>query len=106
MEKQYLYLADVAGQLPEIPKDSILSVSVLKEDKLDVTLFRFDAGQELSTHTSAFPATVQALSGEATMTVGKDKVLLKTGSYLYIAPNQPHALVCKTPFTMLITLVK
>ena len=25
MEKQYLYLADVAGQLPEIPKNSVLS---------------------------------------------------------------------------------
>jgi len=52
MEKQYLYLADVAGQLPEIPKNSVLSQSVLKEDKLDVTLFRFDAKQELTEHSS------------------------------------------------------
>jgi len=40
------------------------------------------------------------------MTVGKDKVLLKPGSYLYMAPGLAHALLCKTPFTMLITLVK
>jgi quercetin dioxygenase-like cupin family protein len=106
MEKQYLYLADVAGQLPEIPKNSVLSQSVLKEDKLDVTLFRFDAKQELTEHSSAYPAIVQALEGEATMTVGKDKVLLKPGSYLYMAPGLAHALLCKTPFTMLITLVK
>jgi len=106
MEKQYLYLADVVSQLPEIPRDSVLSQSVLKEDRLDVTLFRFDAGQELREHTSAYPAIVQALEGEATMTVGKDKVLLKPGSYLYIAPGQPHALTCIMPFAMLITLVK
>ena len=48
---------------------SVVSRVVLKREKGNVTIFAFDEGQGLSEHTSPFDALVQAVEGEAAITV-------------------------------------
>jgi hypothetical protein len=49
---------------------AVVSRVVLKRDTGSVTLFAFDAGQELSEHTTPYDALVQILDGEALLTIG------------------------------------
>ncbi len=106
MDNKYIYKADLAAELGSLAPDAILSQTLVKNDQLEVTFFQFAAGQELSEHTSAFPAIVHVLQGEGEMTLGKDPVGVKAGSWVYMPPNLAHSLKTKTPLIMLLTLRK
>ena len=106
MEKSHVYIPDLNIPPLEPPPDSIVSKVILKNDFLEVTLFAFDAGQGLSTHTSAFPAIIEILDGEGSMQLGEKDVQLFPGTWIYMEPNLPHSLVAATPLKMLLTLRK
>lgn len=106
MDKGYVFLPGLTADLAKVPENSVLSQVIFKDDKLDVTLFNFAAGQELTEHTSPHAATIEVLQGEGSMTLGRDAVELKPGSWIYMAPELPHSLKTRTQFVMLLTLVK
>ncbi|GJM39884.1 MAG: hypothetical protein DHS20C20_01660 [Ardenticatenaceae bacterium] len=54
----YGLVGNLAELLPEIPAESIVSRKVYSDDFLKVALFGFAAGEELTEHTAAFPATL------------------------------------------------
>lgn len=62
---------------------SVVSRVVLKREKGNVTIFAFDEGQGLSEHTSPFDALVQAVEGEAEVTVAGKPIALRTGDVFY-----------------------
>ena len=105
-ESSHIYIPNLLIPPLEPPKDTILSKVLLKNSEFDVTLFAFDADQELSEHTSVFPAIVEILEGQGSMTLGKEEVQMNQGTWIYIEPNLPHSLKAKTPLTMLLTLRK
>ena len=47
----------------------VVSRIVINKDTGNVTLFAFDAGQQLSEHTTPYDALVQVLDGEAEITI-------------------------------------
>jgi quercetin dioxygenase-like cupin family protein len=106
MEDIQIVVADLLRRLPEIPGDAVLSQTLKKDDKMDVTLFSFAAGQELTEHTSPYRAILEVLKGEGSMTLGKEFTDIKAGSWVYMPPELPHSLKTKTPLVMLLTLVK
>ena len=106
MEKGYVFLEQLTANLPKVPENSVLSQIVYKDDHLDITLFNFAAGQELTEHTSPHAAMIEVLQGEGSMSLGKDLVEVKAGSWMYMPPELPHSLKTRTPFIMLLTLVK
>lgn len=101
----YTYFADLAREV-EIPKDGILSRILLKNDDVNVTLFGFSAGQELSEHTAASPAIIQIVQGQARVNLGGDEKACGSGSWIYMPARMPHSLVADTPVIMLLTLLK
>lgn len=102
----YIFLKDLPNLLPEVPADSILSRSLYKDKRINVTLFAFAAGQELTEHTSAQPAILEFLRGEADLTLGADRRQVEAGAWVYMAPNLAHSIVARTPLVMLLTLIK
>lgn len=102
MEQQYSLLPDLAGILAEITPDSIVSRTLHKDAAMRAILFGFDAGQELSEHTSSQAAIIQILEGEASVIVGADQHELKAGSWLYMTPHLKHSVSAKTPLKMLL----
>lgn len=106
MSEKYIFLADLNEKLPAIPGNSILSQILVKNDQLEVTLFQFAEGQELTEHTSSFPAVIHILSGEGSMTLGQDSVKIHAGSWVYMPPDLPHSMRTDTPMVMLLTLRK
>ena len=69
-------------------------------------VFSFAPGQELSEHTSAFPAVLHFLSGRARLTLGDDATTVEAGAWVRMEPRLPHSVVAETPVTLLLLMLK
>lgn len=85
---------------------SIVSRQITKAEAGNVTLFAFDAGQELSEHTAPFDALVHVLDGEADIYISGQLFQLTTGDAIVMPADQPHALKAPKKFKMLLTMIR
>ena len=110
MSQPTLIAAEIAGSLTlaeaaQVSPAGIVSRTVLQAPELRVVLFGFDAGQELTAHTSRRRAVVQVLSGACEFQFNGTWQRLETGALLHLPPNHPHAVRASAgAFTMLLTL--
>jgi quercetin dioxygenase-like cupin family protein len=72
----------------------------------NLTLFAFDAGQELSEHTAPFDALVLVLEGRLTLTIGGAPTLAVPGTIVRMPANVPHALAAVEPTRMLLLMLR
>ena len=106
MELPYRYVANLANELPDIPPDSIVSRSVSNEQGVTATLFGFATGQELSEHTSSYPAILHFLQGEAELMLRGERRLAQAGTWVFMPPHTPHSVLAKTTVVMLLLLFR
>ena len=85
---------------------AVVSRVVLKQKGGNVTLFAFDAGQELSEHTAPFDALVSVLEGEAEVTVSGTPSRVGAGEMIVLPANQPHAVRAVGRFKMALTMIR
>jgi quercetin dioxygenase-like cupin family protein len=85
---------------------SVVSRQITKAEAGNVTLFAFDAGQELSEHTAPFDAFAHVLDGEAEITISGQLFHLKTGEAIIMPADQPHAVKAPKKFKMLLTMIR
>ncbi len=101
----YKFLKNLQEELA-LPEKGILSHVLQKDDQVNVTLFGFAAGEELSSHSAPTPALLYFLEGEADVQLGQDTVAARAGSFVYMPPMLPHGILAKTPMRMLLVQVK
>lgn len=85
---------------------AVVSRTLRKSGAGTLTVFAFDAGQELSEHSAPFDAYVQILDGETLLTIGGSPVVARTGEIVLMPANIPHAVKATTRFKMLLTMIK
>jgi len=85
---------------------SVVSRQITKTDAGNVTLFAFDAGQELSEHTAPFDALVHVVEGEAEIIISGKSFPLKAGEAIIMPADEPHAVKATTQFKMLLTMIR
>jgi len=83
-----------------------VSRTVAKARGGTISLFAFDAGEELSEHTAPFDAFVQVLDGAVELTIGGEKVLARAGETVRMPAGVPHAVRAIERFKMLLSLVR
>ncbi len=105
MSQDYIYLADLNQQLPEILPDTIVSRSVYSGEDLKVTLFGFAPGQELTEHTATRPAVLHFLRGEATVTLGAEIFTAQAGTFVHMPAKLSHSVTAQTEVVMLLLMV-
>jgi quercetin dioxygenase-like cupin family protein len=86
--------------------DSVVSKIIYKNEHTILTLFALSQGQSIAEHTTPFDALVQILDGEAEISIGGKKSQFKSGESIIMPANTPHALYAKTPYKMLLTMMK
>jgi quercetin dioxygenase-like cupin family protein len=106
MSENYDLFPNLLAMAPAVPEDSILSRTFYKDDRLSAVLFSFAPGEELSEHTSAYPAILHFLSGRARLKLGTDESIVEAGAWARMAPQLPHTIVAETPVVMLLLLIK
>ena len=85
---------------------SVVSRTLINQKTGTVTLFAFDAGQELSEHTAPYDALVQVLDGATEITISGQPYHLKAGDVIIMPANQPHAVKALTQFKMMLTMIR
>lgn len=85
---------------------AIVSRVMVKREAGNVTLFAFDAGQELSEHTAPFDALVHVVDGEAAITIAGHLHRVGAGEIILMPAHQPHALKAISRFKMLLTMIR
>jgi quercetin dioxygenase-like cupin family protein len=98
-------ISDPASEVT-IQVGAVVSKVVHRGDGLDVTVFAFDAGEQLTEHQASQAAVIQVLSGRLRFTVDAEELDLGLGSWLQMAPGTPHALLAIEPTVMLLTLIE
>ncbi|NFK79867.1 cupin domain-containing protein [Clostridium botulinum] len=84
---------------------TVVSRTLAQGKPLSVTLFAFDKGEEISSHSASGDAMVYILDGEAEITIGEEKFNVKKGETIVMPDNVPHALLATQRFKMLLTVV-
>jgi quercetin dioxygenase-like cupin family protein len=84
----------------------IASRVLAKTDGGNLTLFAFDAGQGLTTHTSPYDALVVVLEGAVTLTIAGAAVPAVPGTITLMPADVPHALDATEASRMLLVMLK
>lgn len=101
----YTHIDNLIGIVPDVMSDSIISHAVADADGTKTILFVFAAGQELSEHTSARPAILHFLSGEAKVSLGNDTFMAQANSWMQMPPHLPHSIYAETDTHMLLLML-
>jgi quercetin dioxygenase-like cupin family protein len=72
----------------------------------NVTLFAFDAGEELSEHTAPFDALALTLSGALVITIGGVEVRTSPQTIVLMPANVAHAVHAAEPSRMLLIILR
>ena len=94
------------GDLVSYQAGSVVSRVILKQKGGNVTVFAFDAGQELSEHTAPFDALASVIDGEAEITISGKPTRVASGESIIMSANQPHALKAISRFKMVLTMIR
>ena len=85
---------------------AIVSRVLLRKAGGNVTLFAFDAGEELSEHTCPHDALLHVLDGVAEVTVGGETRRVAAGQIIVLPAGVPHAVSAPKRFKMLLTILR
>lgn len=106
----YTVIPNIESMVASITPDSIVSRTVYQGPTLRIIVFGFAAGQELSEHTSSKEAVLHFLSGEASVTLGKqaeggETVAANPGTVIRMRPGLAHTVVAQTDTLMLLSMM-
>ena len=90
----------------EYSPEGIVSKRILDKPVGTVTLFAFDKGQRLSTHSAPFDAMAQVIEGEAEIVINDQPFHMKTGDTVIMPASIPHAVHATEKFKMVLTMIK
>ena len=96
---------DLAG-LVEYGEGRVVSRTFAQNSSVSLTLFAFDAGEGVSTHTAPGDAMVQVLDGEALVTIDGKEMTAGPGQVVVMPADIPHSVTAVKRFKMLLTVVK
>ena len=106
IEQEFVSSATNASQSVSYAKGSVVSRQIMKGEGGTVTLFAFDRGQSLSSHTSPYDAFVQMIDGKAEFVIGTKQVVVGAGECIILPSNVPHAVHAVEQFKMLLAMIK
>lgn len=111
MEKKFIKNIEFSkaldfANLVDYRPGQVISLTLVQNDTLTLTLFAFGKGEGVSTHSAPGDAMVYMLDGTAEITVGEQKITASAGQAVVMPADIPHGLDAVENFKMLLTLVK
>jgi len=94
--KTVLNLKDAIAVQPH----AIVSKTIVSAKESSLTLFAFDAGESIDTHSAPVEAVVYVIEGEVDIVISEKTYALKEGELIHMPKGEPHALTAKTRFKM------
>ena len=95
-----LHLADLVEYCP----GQVVSKTLVQNELVSMTIFSFDKGEEISSHSAGGDAMVTVLDGTGKFTVGGVEYALEAGETLIMPKDIPHAVFGLKRFKMPLTV--
>ena len=92
--------------LVDYEQGRVVSRTFAQNPSVSITLFAFDKGEGVSTHTAPGDALLQVLDGEALVNIDGKEMTVGTGEVVVMPANIPHSVDAVQRFKMLLTVVK
>lgn len=86
--------------LVEYQDGQVVSKTLVQNERLSMTIFSFDKGEEISTHAAGGDAMVTVLEGKGKFTVADEVFYLEQGETLIMPKDIPHAVYGEERFKM------
>ena len=99
-KSRVLKLKDLVDYQP----GQVVSKTLVQNDKMGVTIFSFDKGEEISSHSAAGDAMVTVLEGKGRFVVDGEDFSLQAGETVVMPQNVPHAVYGVERFKMLLVV--
>lgn len=111
MERQFIKNMEFSkalefSRLVDYQPGRVVSLTLVQNEALTLTLFAFAKGEGVSTHSAPGDALVYILDGKASISIGEDTIAAKTGDAVVMPADIPHGLEADENFKMLLILVK
>ena len=94
----HLAIQDVATAV-DIQSGAVVSKVIHRDEGLNVTVFGFDAGQELTEHRAAGEAVVQVITGRLRFTADGEGLDAGPGFWLHMPPDTPARSWLRSPWS-------
>ncbi len=82
----------------------VVSKTLVQNDRMSMTVFSFEKGEEISTHAAGGDAMVTVLEGRGRFTVGGEVFCLEQGETLIMPKDIPHAVFGEDRFKMILVV--
>ncbi len=99
------YLDKNILEMIEYPKQGILSKEIIRNDKIDCTLFCMASGTEISEHTSTKQGFVYVVEGKGIFNLQGKDIEMKEGVFIYMKKNDVHSLEAEENTSFILILV-
>lgn len=83
----------------------VVSKTLAQNKAVSLTLFAFDKGEEISTHSSGGDALVLCLDGTGKITIDDTEYILNAGQAVVMPAGHPHAVYAQERFKMFLVVV-
>ena len=90
--------------LVEYQDGQVVSKTLVQNDLVSMTVFSFDKGEEISSHSAGGDAMVTDLEGVGRFTVDGEVFILEEGETLIMPKGIPHAVFGEEKFKMQLTV--
>lgn len=88
----------------EYQEGQVVSKTLVQNELVSVTVFSFDKGEEISTHSAGGDAMVTVLEGKGKFTIGGDVYYLEEGQTIIMPKDIPHSVYGEDKFKMLLVV--
>jgi nitric oxide dioxygenase len=94
------------NKLIEYPNEGVLSKEIIKNDKMNVSLFCMAKNTEISEHTSTKQGFVHVLEGEGIFNLQGEEIEMKPGVFIFMNENAVHSLKAMENTSFILVLIK
>ena len=82
----------------------VVSKTLVQNEFVSMTIFSFDKGEEISSHSSGGDAMVTVLDGKVKFTIADEVFYLEAGETIIMPKDIPHAVYGEEKFKMLLVV--
>lgn len=83
----------------------IVSKTLVQNSNVSLTLFAFDKGEEISSHSSSGDALIYVIDGTGQITIGDETYMVTSGETIVMPAGIPHAVYAAEKFKMFLIVV-
>lgn len=94
------------ADLVQYQDGSVVSRTIIDKAEGTVTIFAFDKGQSLSTHSAPFEALVEDIDGSGTIKIENIEYKLTKGQQIIMPANKPHSVHADERFKMVLVMIR